>query len=139
MGFDGTGTTTTTTASVRWMVVMIVPIVDARSDCAAIVVVAVDAGRCHGGGCRPTDYDRRRGGHKQPEAAGVKAGPVAVHQDHCGGEVESTCGQDAVRGFAVERLAGHQSSGVVVVAWWVGTKGLKPLPASVNEYFDNSR
>ena len=47
----------------------------------------------------------------------MKTGPVAVHEDHGGGKVESTCGQDSIRRLAVERLAGHQSGCVVVVAW----------------------
>lgn len=92
-------------------------IVDART--MVVACAAANTGRCHCGGRCPTDHHRRRRGHEQPEPAGVKARPVAVHQDHCGGEVERTCGQDSVRGSAVEGLAGHQSRGVVVVAFVV--------------------
>lgn len=47
----------------------------------------------------------------------MKTGPVAVHQDHRGGEVESTSGQYSIRGSTVERLAGHQPCRIVVVTW----------------------
>lgn len=87
------------------------------------VRLAANTGRSHRSGRCPTHNDRWRRGHEQPETTRMKAGPVAVHQDHCGGKVERACGQDPVRGFAVERLAGHQSSWVVVVAWkWMWWK-----------------
>lgn len=41
---------------------------------------------------------------------------VAVHQDHRCGKVETACSQNPDRGAGVERLAGHHSCGVEVIA-----------------------
>lgn len=88
-----------------------------------VTIVTNAAVRCPiGGHCGRTSSSTAtqagsHGRHEQPEPTGVEAGAVAVHQDHGGGEVESTCGQDSIRRLAVERLAGHQPGRVVVVAW----------------------
>lgn len=88
-----------------------------------IIIVPVTApistytGRSHCRGCGPADNYGWGGGHEQPEAARMETGTVAVHQNHCGGKVERTCGQDPIRWLAEERLAGHQTGGIVVVAW----------------------
>lgn len=82
-------------------IVVVIIIVDVTSP------IATYTGRCHGRGGGTADNYGRCGGHEQPEAARMETGTVAVHQDHCGGEVERTCGQDAIRGLAEERLAGH--------------------------------